>query len=66
MGKIILDVNDKNIDIVITILDNLKNGLIDKIEYDTSTTSKKPMPKAGGKYLSTSAYKQRLKSLKNS
>ena len=31
MSKIVLDVDDKNIDIVLTILNNLKSGLIKEI-----------------------------------
>ena len=36
MSKIVLDVEDKNIDIVLTILNNLKSGLIKNISAPTN------------------------------
>ena len=76
MKKITLSVDDKNLETVLTILENLKNGLIEKIETDINfqrkSTQYKPK-KSGviyehesgtndtnGKYLSASAYKKRL------
>lgn len=78
MAKITLDVDSKNIDTVLIILNNLKNGLINNISSDkknisTSLQSKKHINQqivedkliqkapTGGKYLSTSAYKQKLR-----
>jgi len=76
MNEIRLNVDDKNLEIVMGILNNLKSGLIDSIE--TKKTSKRNhtqyKPKssgvvyehesgpndANGKY-SVSAYKERLK-----
>ena len=72
MSQIILNVKDKNISTVLTILENLKDGLIDNIE--SNETSKKraryqPNNNAiisenqspNGKYASKSEYKSRLK-----
>ncbi len=37
MSKIVLDVDDKNIDIVLTILNNLKTGMIKNISAPTNS-----------------------------
>lgn len=72
MSQIILNLKDENTDIVLNILENLKDGLIDNIE--TNTTIKKRVnyqpnnktiinetEKPTGKYASKAQYKSRLK-----
>ncbi|MDH4944343.1 hypothetical protein [Sulfurimonas sp. C5] len=77
MKEIKLSVDEQNIETVMTILHNLKDGLISKIELDgtitkTRQTQYQPKRKAvdekdsgpndrSGKYASPSAYKARLK-----
>jgi len=76
MKKITLSVNDDNLETLLTVLNNLKEGLVHSLEID----GKKPVvstqykPKANriireeesgtndssGKYLNPMAYKQRL------
>ncbi len=77
MAKITLEVDSKNIDTVLIILNNLKNGLINNISTDKKNISASVQTKkhiknqvledefiqktpATGKYLSKSAYKERL------
>jgi len=73
MSQIKLTVDDKNIDTLMTILNNLKSGLIANIETDTKTKATQYQPKTkviyehesgthdtSGKY-SASAYRERLK-----
>jgi len=71
MAKITLDVDEKNLKIVMGILDNLKDGLINSIstnkQYNTpkpisSSISKTPNKvSSSGKYLSPEEFKKRLK-----
>jgi len=77
MNEIKLSVNDENLETVVTILNNLKDGLIDNLQTNAKvkirTTQYKPKTNAiikeedsgtndnSGKYASASAYKQRLK-----
>lgn len=76
-NEIKLTVDSKNLETVLTILENLKNGLITKIEIDSEvkakTTQYKPQTNtiireensgtndSSGKYANPAAYKQRLK-----
>ena len=71
MKEINLNVKDENLEIVLTILENLKSGLIEKIEYDGKKVSNaRYVPKAQkvvregtkpqGKYISKDEYKKRL------
>jgi len=60
MSKITLEVHDKNIDTVMNILNNLKEGLITNISNDNKT-HQKPLPTSNSKYLSKDAYKQKLR-----
>jgi len=74
MSQIKLTIDDKNLDTVMTILNNLKSGLITNIETDgKAKTSTQYQPKTkviyehesgthdtSGKY-SASAYRERLK-----
>ena len=72
MKQIKLNVQDDKLEIVLTILNNLKNGLISSVEIDDSkiSSSTKYQPKLNkifdenekpqGKYLSASAYKTKL------
>jgi len=82
MNEIKLSVDDKNLDTVLSILNNLKDGLIANIKTNTSvkrkarTTQYQPKDNriireessgandSSGKYINTSAYKQRLKKMK--
>ena len=79
MNEIKLSVEDKNLEIVLTILQNLKSGLIAEIESGVKSSHLKRatqyQPKVNtiikeensgtsdksGKYVSASAYRQRLK-----
>lgn len=77
MKQIKLSVDEQNIETVMTILNNLKTGLIEQIEVDgtvtkTRQTQYQPKMKAvdekdsgpndkSGKYISAAAYKARLK-----
>jgi len=77
MNEIKLLVNDENLETVFTILNNLKDGLVDNIQINAKvkirTTQYKPKTNSiikeeesgtndkSGKYASASAYKQRLK-----
>lgn len=72
MKQIKLNVQDDKLEIVLSILNNLKDGLISSVEIDDSkiSSSTKYQPKLNkifdenekpqGKYLSTSAYKTKL------
>lgn len=73
MSKITMDVENKNLDTVLSILNNLKDGLILNIEVDKNSSKSKLMyqPKlkkmisedeqSGGKYMSVATYKKRLR-----
>lgn len=76
MSKITLDVEKKDLDTVLTILNNLKSGLVKNVKVDNKPTNsmqaKKPVRKpvledefmntkpSGSKYLSPSAFKNRI------
>lgn len=71
MKQIKLNVEEHNLEVVLTILKNLKTGLISSIESDNVNLSNtKYQPKSNrvihenekpmGKYLSSSAYKARI------
>ncbi len=70
MKQIILNVKDENLDTVLTILDNLKAGLIDNISSDAKKTlHTRYVPKSSeivregakpqGKYISKAEYQKR-------
>ncbi|RXJ67734.1 hypothetical protein CRV08_10220 [Halarcobacter ebronensis] len=64
MAKISLDIDDKKLPIVLNILENLKAGLIDKIEVEKSQKIK-PVSSSldatsSKKYLSKQEYKKRV------
>ena len=73
MKKIVLSVDDRHLETVMSILTNLKVGLIDNIQSDEVKKTRKPayVPKQGkaiderekptGKYLSPSQYRNRPK-----
>lgn len=74
MSQIILNIKDENIETVLNILENLKDGLIDTIETSDVHTNKKRVryqpnnktiinenQKPMGKYASKAEYKSRLK-----
>jgi len=73
MAKIVLEIKDENIDSVMSILENLKDGLISSItlEGKQPVKSTKYQPKQNtiirenetpqGKYIDPAAYKKRLK-----
>lgn len=72
MSKIVLNVKDENISIVLNILENLKDGLIDNIEANSVTQKRvryqanntsiiNENQKPSGKYASKAEYKSRLK-----
>jgi hypothetical protein len=59
MSQIILEVDDKNVEIVMTIINNLKAGLITKVSSDVKKPVK-PIPTNTNKYMSRDAYKSKL------
>lgn len=72
MKKIVLNVEDENVNIILNILENLKDGLIQSIETDSKklqnvryTPKSKDVVREGsmpsGKYLSKDEYKRRVK-----
>ena len=72
MSKITLEVSDSNVETVLTILNNLKSGLIVAVHVDEKKSKPKAMyiPKTKkvikenepvtGKYMSPSAFKKKL------
>lgn len=79
MAKITLEVENKNVDIVITILQNLKEGLIEDIMIDKKRSynrpkrsepaqplqsSPQPVSISTGKYIDPQTFKERLKRMK--
>lgn len=79
MNEIKLSVDDKNLELVLSILENLKEGLIDNIETNKSKrkhTAYQPKTKQvihetppsqstqSGKYVNPAAYKERLRKTK--
>lgn len=72
MSKITIDVAEVNVKTVLTILENLKDGLIENIHVDKSISKYKPVyqPKlnkvikeneqVSGKYMNASSYKKSL------
>lgn len=65
MAKITLDVDDKNLSTVLTILNNLKSGLINNLDTTISQKAAKPVSSSIAssgqkKYLSKSQYKKKL------
>ena len=73
MSKITIDVNNNNLDTVLLILNNLKNGLIENIDVDKGaekhSTTYNPKTnkviyeneKLDGKYLNPANFKKRLR-----
>jgi len=61
VSKIILDVNSSDINTVLTILNNLKAGLIKNISVNGQNKNTSPTPSSTTKYLSPNEYKNRLK-----
>lgn len=79
MAKITLDVENRNVDTVMTILQNLKEGLIEEITLEKKRSYNKPKriepvkplqdaPKpvsiSTGKYIDPQTFKERLKRMK--
>jgi len=73
MSKIVLDIDDKNLPVVLSILENLKDGLIQNITVNNAKINIKPVkssldnietqskqPAQQNKYLSKSKYKQKM------
>jgi len=75
LNEIKLTVDDKNLETLLTILNNLKDGLIENIETSTTKKTTQYKPKTNriikedesgtndtsGKYMNPALYKQRLK-----
>ena len=75
LNEIKLTVDDKNLETLLTILNNLKDGLIENIETSTTKKTTQYQPKTNkiikedesgtndksGKYMNPALYKQRLK-----
>jgi len=76
MKKITLNIKKDNLEMVLLILDNLKDGLIEKIEVDKSVSKYKPAyqpPKnrvikegevQSGKYINPATFKKRMSKAK--
>ena len=79
MAKVTLEVNDKMLDTFIMIIENLKEGMVERIDIDKRRTYNKPKPildtqqqKAApqpvsittGKYVDPKTFKERLKRMK--
>ena len=79
MAKITLDVENKNVDIVMTILQNLKEGLVNEITLERKRSynkpkriepaeplqpSPQPVSISTGKYVDPKTFKERLKRMK--
>ena len=72
MSKVTIDVKNDNLETVLTILENLKDGLVENIQVDKSISKKKPtyqppknkVIKEGeaqtGKYINPAAFKKRM------
>ncbi|NOQ30144.1 MAG: hypothetical protein GQ570_03380 [Helicobacteraceae bacterium] len=72
MNEIKLSVNDENMEVVLSILNNLKDGLIKNIDTTRAKTAYNPKTKViikeeesatsdrNGKYINPAIYKQRL------
>jgi len=74
MAKISLHVNDKKLDTLLTILENLKEGLIENIEIEKKKSYNKPKQiskeplepvSINTKYVDPKTFKERLKRMKN-
>jgi len=72
MGKITLDVDEKNLKTVLNILENLKDGLINDISTNRKYQAPKPVSSSinksqktptTSKYLNPNEYKKRLKGI---
>jgi hypothetical protein len=73
MAKVILDINDKDLETFLTILNNLKTGMISSIDIEKQRKYNKPKPIQSKpleptvlqkKYIDTQTYKERLKRMK--
>ena len=79
MAKITLEVENKNVDTLLTILQNLKEGLIEDITVDKKSIYNKPkrsepakplqsapqpVSVSRGKYIDPQTFKERLKRMK--
>ncbi len=68
MSKITLDVKPENLKTVLTILENLKVGLVENIKVDKSSTKYQPKTNkvikenqpVSGKYIDPASFKKRL------
>lgn len=64
MAKITLDIDDKNLGTVLNILENLKSGLVKKIDVNKNTNLKPVSSSLASsqnkRYLSKDKYKQKL------
>ena len=76
MAKIILEVEERKLDVVLTILENLKEGLVKEISVEKKRTYNKPKPIepakplqsapqpvsiSTGKYIDPQTFKERLR-----
>jgi len=76
MSKITLDVKNDNLDTVLLILENLKDGLVENIQVDKNVSKYKPTyqpPKnkvikegeaQSGKYINPATFKKRMSKVK--
>ncbi len=61
MAKITLDIEDKNLSIILNILENLKNGLISNISLeDNNVNINTQNIQSNKRYISKDKYKERL------
>jgi hypothetical protein len=73
MAKVILDVNDKELDNLLVILNSLKQGIINKIDIDKKRNYNKAKPISNeplkpinlqGKYVDPQTFKERLRKMR--
>ena len=79
MAKVTLEVNDKKLDTLLTILENLKEDIIEEISVDKKRSYNKqkriepvkplqeapqPVSVSTGKYIDPQTFKERLKRMK--
>ena len=73
MAKVVVDINDKELETFLTILNNLKTGMINSIDVEKQKKYNKPKPVQSEplkpmvlqrKYIDTQTFKERLKRMK--
>ena len=75
MAKVSFEVDDKQLDTVLTILNNLKEGLVEDLQVEKKRRYNKPKPVVSeplkpveikSKYIDPQTFKERLKKMRQS